>query len=742
MENPASIASKFINSTDRHVFLTGKAGTGKTTFLKSIIGETHKKALIVAPTGIAAINAGGVTIHSLFQLPFAAFLPERGAANGNPRFNDPSTMLRHMQMHGRKRRLIQELELLIVDEVSMLRADILDAMDTVLRSVRKRHNQSFGGVQVLFIGDLLQLPPVVKEDEWQVLSIYYPSIFFFDAKVLRAERPFYIELDKIYRQSDETFINLLNNLRTARVTPEDISLLNSYYKPGFKSKIGDNYIHLTTHNSTADSVNRESLKLLPGKVHSFRAKVENDFPDHLFPVEHLLELKLNAQVMFIKNDLSGNQRYFNGKIGKVTRLGEDLIEVSFDDGSDSVSVERYTWENVKYDLNSMTNQVEERVAGTFLHYPLKLAWAITVHKSQGLTFSKAIVDIGQAFAPGQVYVALSRLRSLDGLVLTSMVNLGSLRQDASVSGFSEMKNHQELAEVVLKREATSFLQKYLLNCFDLSAMVRDIAEHVGGYTKDADRSVKQKHEKWAMELQEQALLLKIVADRFRAQVMQLSQADEFEQLSERVKKAVAYFIPILKGHSKNVLDQMAVVSESKKVKTYLGELQELEGLFYSRIQHIQKAEALVCSVLKGEELKKDHTLIEAEAKQRKADLEKAFALNRAAESVIKKKKEKVPKGQSKQESYHLYKSGLTIPQIAAERKMTIGTIEKHLQGFVQAGELDVEKLVPKERIEKIVEAYRSLDTTFTITALKEKLGSSYTYQEIRFVLSSRSGNEF
>jgi len=368
------------------VFLTGKAGTGKTTFLKEIIHLTHKNAIIAAPPGIAAINAGGVTLHSLFQLPFGTFIPtnEIDTSKGiSFQMSTPRTILENMQMNSTKRNMLKELELLIIDEVSMLRADILDAIDVVLKHVRRRRNEAFGGVQILFIGDMLQLPPVVKDAEWGQLKNHYHRMFFFEAQVLRQNKPIYIELEKIFRQTNQTFISILNNLRENKISENDIKTLNKYYEPDFQPKPEDGYVFLTTHNYKADQTNSNELKKINNKTYKYKAEVIGDFSEHMFPLEEIMELKKDAQVMFVKNDYSGEKRYFNGKIGTVSALSGESIEVDFNDGSEKVTVDKYTWENKKYSLNKETNEINEDVKGSFKHYPLKLAWAITVHKSQG-----------------------------------------------------------------------------------------------------------------------------------------------------------------------------------------------------------------------------------------------------------------------------------------------------------------------------------------------------------------------
>lgn len=406
VSNAAAYVLRFINQTQKSIFLTGKAGTGKTTLLREIISTTHKNTVVVAPTGIAALNAGGVTIHSMFQLPFAAFLPDEKAdpyISENSRFENRNTLSRHFKMNGTKRAVIQNMELLVIDEVSMLRADIMDAMDFMLRKVR-RNETPFGGVQVLFIGDLLQLPPIIKNEEWAVLQRYYRGKFFFHSHVIQQNPPLYIELDKIFRQTDTDFISVLNNLRNNTVTNNDLAVLNQYVQPDFDFKKNPGFITLTTHNAKADTINTEALEELEGKEFVFMPEIVGDFPDKIFPVDEQLKLKVGAQVMFVKNDLSFEKQYFNGKMGVIKNISAKEIFVHFPEENKTIEVERYEWKNIRYYVDEMTKEIEEEILGTFTHYPIKLAWAITIHKSQGLTFDNAALDVSQVFLPGQAYL--------------------------------------------------------------------------------------------------------------------------------------------------------------------------------------------------------------------------------------------------------------------------------------------------------------------------------------------------
>ena len=755
--SPAELAAKCINQTNKPVFLTGKAGTGKTTFLRNIIEHTHKNAIIVAPTGIAAINAGGVTIHSQFGIPFGLFVPDSSYKidNTNTKINTPYTMVKHLNMRDQKRKLLQELELLIIDEVSMLRADLLDTIDFVLRSIRRQQHKPFGGVQVLFIGDLMQLPPVIKEEEWNVLRHYYNSIYFFDAHVLRNEKPVYIELDKIYRQSDNTFIDLLNNLRHNKVTQANIDLLNSYYKPNFDATSALNIITLTTHNQKADTLNKSALQELKGKSFYFSADIEGEFNEYAYPVEAYLELKVGAQIMFIKNDISGKQQFFNGKIGVVSHLSDKEIEIDFKDGTKPFVLEKYEWKNIKYELNEITNEIDENTIGRFTQYPIKLAWAITVHKSQGLTFEKAILDINRAFAPGQVYVALSRLKSLDGLVLTSPIQFNAISQDKTLVDYTESKPKQEEVSQLINQETLLFFKGYVLKAYDFVWLYTCLKNHVSSYPMVENKSNKQKHQVWAQELLDKFEALKINADKFCNQLMQIfeSRADDYLQtVQTRHIAAKNYFYPILKDLSKSILVHIELLKNEKQIKTYLEELLELEGLFYKHLQLLDKVSTVIDNVLNNKEFNKHQLKQTANQNERleivrqtievteKAAFEERVSTRSTAKKAKKTKKEKVlkePKPDTKEISFSLYKQGIMPEEIALERGLGLTTIETHLAHYVSLGMIPVTQFVSKEKFDKIIETSKHIEGDAKLTPIKEALGDDFSYSEIKYSLATQ-----
>jgi hypothetical protein len=737
-EAPEIIATKFINRTSRHLFLTGKAGTGKTTFLRQITEHTYKNTVIAAPTGIAAINAGGVTLHSLFQLPFGSFIPSDAPLNMSvtTQVTTPKQLTRNLQMHSSKRRLLQEIELLIIDEVSMLRADLLDAIDNILRYVRRKRSLPFGGVQLLFIGDLHQLPPVVKDGEWSMLGAYYKSIHFFEALALGGQKPVYIELEKIYRQTDDQFISLLNNFRENKVSNEDITMLNKCLDPDFKPDNGDGYIHLTTHNRIADEINREALKRLSGVSHQYSCEIEGNFNEHQYPIDPVLELKEGAQVMFIKNDYTGQQRYFNGKIGVVTELGEEQIEVGFMDGSDPAWVERYEWQNKKYSLNKISNEIEEDLLGAFSHYPIKLAWAVTIHKSQGLTFEKAIIDVEKAFAPGQIYVALSRLVSLDGLVLASPVPVSALKQDSEILRFASDREDEVHLNEILEHETHQFLTDTIMRAFELFPLENALSYHLQTYTKKESHSKKQLYKKRLEKIGDEVRPEVEVSKKFLMQINSIARnhtPENLDLLKERVGAAIDYFEPKIKLISKQFFSIMNELSDVKGVKKYITELKDLESLFFGQLKLMHKAEALIYAVIKNQDLTKED--IKTSLNYEERVIKEPAKKTRAKKSKTKKKpgEKKVP---TKTITFNLFKEGKNITEIANERSLVPSTIESHLSHFVKSGEIDILEILDEDKVDQIQKALKE-NRGDTIIPVKKQLGDDVTFGEIRMVLASK-----
>ena len=536
---------RFINQTNKSIFLTGKAGTGKTTLLKEIIATTHKSTVVVAPTGIAALNANGVTIHSMFQLPFAAFIPDNKQLphfSDTVKFENRDSLGRHFKMNNVKRSVIRNMELLIIDEVSMLRADVLDAIDFMMRKVR-RNERPFGGTQVLFIGDLLQLPPVVKNEEWEMLKKYYRGMFFFHSHIMQQYPPLYIELDKIFRQTDSEFIAVLNNLRLNKITSDDVQLLNQFVQPKFDLKSNKGYIILTTHNAKADTINAQSLQDLEGKQFTYLPEITDDFPEKIFPLDEHLQLKVGAQVMFVKNDLNFEKQYYNGKMGVIKSLTEKEIFVHFPEENKTIEVERYEWQNIRYKVNENTKEIEEEIIGTFVHYPIKLAWAITVHKSQGLTFDKAALDVSQVFAPGQAYVALSRLRSLKGLILLSPLQMNGISSDAEVLNYAANKASEEILQHSLAKETQVFWLNTLINAFDFKELAQEWRNHLFSYNAEAPKSPKTNNNDWAKIQNDKIAEILEPSGKFMSQLHTIFSDENLDTnfVKERCDAAYQYF---------------------------------------------------------------------------------------------------------------------------------------------------------------------------------------------------------
>ncbi|WP_421949068.1 helix-turn-helix domain-containing protein [Phaeodactylibacter xiamenensis] len=576
------LAREFVTHTNKCIFLTGKAGTGKTTFLKTLKAKPPKRLAVVAPTGVAAINAGGQTIHSLFQLPFGPIVP------GNKRDNR-----QFRRLSRKKARLLRALDLLIIDEISMVRADVLDGIDEVLRRYRTPH-QPFGGVQLLMIGDLHQLPPVVKDEEWGLLRSYYNTPFFFSSKALQLTEPVTIQLKHIYRQSDDTFIHLLNKVRNNQIDEAVLETLNSRYQPLDQLPDKDDYITLTTHNYSANTINAEQLSALPGEVHRFAAKISGDFPAHAYPADEALHLKVGAQVMFIKNDNSTDRRYYNGKIGKIISIDEEKgITVQCPGDDSDITVGREEWQNRKYKLNERVKEVEENVVGTFTQYPLRLAWAITIHKSQGLTFERVILDAQAAFAHGQVYVALSRCKTFEGIVLRSRIRSSSVRTDTKVQQFSDEAERNAPDDAELQDAKVAFQQSMLQELFDFRILKKHMQraqrllleyEH-----KLLPGAVAPFQEVWNFAEQE----LYPVGQRFQAQLQAFFQEGgmpaENAALQDRTKQAAAWFASQLKASVLEPLKTISVETDNQKTGDTIQEaLEQLHEEVFIKLKGLSK----------------------------------------------------------------------------------------------------------------------------------------------------------
>lgn len=746
----AKYTLQFINQTQRSVFLTGKAGTGKTTLLREIIQTTHKNTVVVAPTGIAALNAGGVTIHSMFQLPFGGFIPDNSAPqfSDSTKFETKATLRRHFRMSGLKKSVIRNMELLIIDEVSMLRADLLDAMDFMMQSVRKK-NSPFGGVQVLFIGDLLQLPPVIRDEEWRTLRKYYNGKFFFHSHVVQQNPPLYIELSKIFRQTDVTFISILNNLRNNQISSEDIQFLNQYVKPDFDLKANKGYITLTTHNAKADSMNTQALADLEGELFIYAPEIVGDFPDKIYPVEEQLKLKLGAQVMFVKNDLSFDKNYFNGKMGIIKSLSSKEILVHFPDENKTIEVEKYEWQNIRYKVDETTKEIEEEVLGTFVHYPIKLAWAITVHKSQGLTFDKAALDVSQVFLPGQAYVALSRLRSLNGLILLSPIRMNGISNDQDVMDYSLNKASEELLKNSLHFETKNFIHNYLTNSFDWSELAQEWRNHKFSYAENSESSAKSKQANWAAKQLEAIDAVLDPSQKFIVQLNKIFNAETVDliHVSERFLAAYNYFIKPMDDLVFEILWKIEEVKRIKKAKAFYDELMFLEELQTKAVLRLMKAKLLIETVVAGETISKEKLTsnvinkyiahktetIQAQFKELNITLIDDEA---DAERYTKKKKTtKEPKKSTVQETYELWIEKNTIKEIAAIRKFTEETILGHLTKLIIAKAIKIEDVLPEDKILELTEAFYGYKEE-SISPLKEQYGDKFSWEELRMFKAS------
>jgi hypothetical protein len=556
-----SLAYRFVTETHENIFLTGKAGTGKTTFLKYLKENCSKNIVVAAPTGVAAINAGGVTLHSLFQLPFHPFLPEK---------KNKEELLSRIRFNKQRQQLLRKMDLLIIDEISMVRCDILDAIDTILRSVRRDHRSPFGGVQLLCIGDLYQLPPVAQREEWNILKEYYASPFFFDSKVVLEQKPLLIELTKVYRQSDDVFIDLLNKVRNNLMSKEDFDDLHLRFDPYFRPATEEKYITLTSHNNQADLINSRELNKLSGSMYSYKAVIEDDFPENNYPAEETLQLKTGAQVMFIKNDVV-QKRYFNGKIGIVSSLDDEEIIVECD--GQKIHVLQDTWENTRYTVNRSDGKLNQEILGRFTQFPLRLAWAVTIHKSQGLTFQKVMIDAASAFSSGQVYVALSRCTSLDGIVLLSKIPPSAIySNDHVIKGQQGLLNKNSLADqfAIARQIFSSALIEEIFSFNDLSDKISHLAKNVMSHADKLNNNAVS----WINEIENKILANKKTGLKFIQLVEKLMKEETVIEnntaLQKRINDAAEHFHPLVSEIYQS-LNNHQLITEHKEAAVVIDE---------------------------------------------------------------------------------------------------------------------------------------------------------------------------
>ena len=655
--NAYELAYEYVQHTNRCIFLTGKAGTGKTTFLRRLKQECPKQMAVVAPTGVAAINAEGMTIHSLFQLPPQLFLPTPEARR---------QLFSEMQMRAQKQRILRNLELLIIDEVSMVRSDILDTIDAVLRHIKHQPNHPFGGIQVLMIGDLFQLSPVAREEEWRLLREYYEGAYFFQAQVFRELHPIYIELDHVFRQTNSDFIEILNQVRNNALAPQALQHLNNRYLPDFEpSKQSDHYITLSTHNSKVDAINLREMEALRGKAYTYQAKVQDTFPESMFPMDMALTLKVGARVMFIKNDSSQEKLYYNGKLGVVTALSKDAINVTCEDGT-KVDVHTETWENIRYTADTGSDTIITEVIGTFSHYPLRLAWAITIHKAQGLTFDRVVIDAADAFAAGQVYVALSRCRTLEGIVLHTPIPSRALTNAREVLCFTKNQSDIQSVETMLPAAQTEYMLILLCALYDFRSLITRFAA-LSRVVKNMD-SVQGDVSKFFISCIGGLEGLQVIAERFQQQLRQIiyhNQSVVHEQLENRLTAACGYFLPKLQL----LLNQIEACplrtndySDASYIKQNITDLYADIARVIYMMEHIAtKPENIIKTYFK---IRQNFKLVEPKL-------------------VVHSAHRKVRSDSTAFKTLELFYAGYTIAEIAKKRKITIRTVVKHLRVFIE-----------------------------------------------------------
>lgn len=692
---------ELIEFTSRSVFLTGKAGTGKTTFLNEFVKKTKKKHIVVAPTGIAAINAGGVTIHSMFGLPLRTFLPTTDRIDSNIA-NNIVDLQQHFKYRKDKLKLLREVEVIIIDEVSMLRADVLDMMDFSLRFIR-RNNQRFGGVQMLFIGDLYQLPPVVRDEH--VLKMFYNSPFFFDSIAIKEIPLLTIELTKIYRQTDEHFLEILNAIRDGDVANIDFEELNKRYTPDFESG-EEPYVYLCSHNKMADDINQEKLKeinLTPG---IYEAKLFGEFKENQFPNDQFLELKVGAQIMFIRNDISGDKKYYNGKLGEISALEENEIKVILEGSEREITVKREVWERKKYSLDS-DKMIREEVLGSFEQFPIKLAWAVTIHKSQGLTFDKVIIDAGKSFTAGQVYVALSRCRTLEGIVLKSKITPEVIFKDNRILKFQGDTHANDHVETILNQEKYDYAIRKLLRTLDCQWLMKEVEQwnNLSLVNKSIDRV---KANQLYLQLKHETQNLSKIFEKLERIIFQkvslfIQEKEEWLEIENKSKGAVNFFFSEINNKIFSPLkDFYAEIKGVKGLKQYNEEIR-------SWLEDIE-------DYLNG--LKESH-LLDVKLLDEKNNKEVSMKIAKVPSQVL---------------TFQLFEEGKTVSEIALERGLVKETVLGHLAKFAEQGLLDISRIITLDKI-KAFEKEFSQNSYESLNEWKNALPKDFEFNEIRILIN-------
>ncbi len=806
------LAYRFVTETSENIFLTGKAGTGKTTFLKFLKDNASKNIVVAAPTGVAAINAGGVTLHSLFQLPFHPFLPTR---------NHKEELLGKIRYNKQRQQLLRKMELLVIDEISMVRCDVMDAIDTILKSIRRNYDTPFGGVQLLCIGDLHQLPPVAQNHEWSILQEYYSSPFFFDSMAIKEQMPLLIELNKIYRQKEDSFVRLLNKVRNNQMDADDFEDLHLRYDPLFSPMPGEKYITLTSHNKQAAEINQRKIENLFTKPFTFKAAIEEDFPEHIFPAEAELLLKEGAQVMFLKNDVVA-KRYFNGKIGVVKLLEPNKIIVDCD-GVD-IEVAKETWENTRYTLNKNDGKLEQETMGTFTQFPLRLAWAITIHKSQGLTFEKVMIDAGSSFSSGQVYVALSRCTSLEGIVLLSKLSSSTLfSNDNVIKGQQSLTHKGSLAERFAGARQV-FTQQLISEIFSFNDVEINMALLLHHITQQQDK-INTESLPWIENIKQHFIADKSVGLKFIDVVSGIMKDEPVIEnnaaAQKRITDAANHFEPKFLAYQK-IVQNHPLLTEHKETATIINEqLNQLALAVYSIVYYLQYCKQpfsvtsflqhklkfaqpkinLTCYAIGKKEILTDvantelyNTLkrwrdmtmeeeklaiymvanqatlkeittylpltkkdllqisgfgkakvdkygddiieaVEEYCKRNGIESNMAALPSKASKEKVLRDQNAVAKTDTKTISFNLYKEGKSIAEIAAERKLTVGSIESHLIPFIGDGQIEINDLVPAKKQQLILDAV-AIHGSLSHKTLIENLPADFSYGEIKMVLAA------